>query len=224
MTDTITVEMMSGDMIHWRCLHGGPLTRDSIDQWDPASTMPWARYRARNILLLTRLTETYGACAVLAREGDRIVGQLRFYPKDLGRFGCKGGFCLQQDAPAGPGDGLLSAELPPPDQIEDKTLVVNCMMTGSPSQKDEPVFAPGAGARGLSASLSSGPPGAVGRPLRPPPMQTCRSSMGSRVRRAGRFGKSSDFAWPACAVNRSWRRTRRSCDRCATRRPRRASM
>jgi len=60
MIDTLTIEMMSTDFLLWRCLHSGPLTRASIDQWDPASTLPFARFRARNIPLLTRLTRTYG--------------------------------------------------------------------------------------------------------------------------------------------------------------------
>jgi hypothetical protein len=33
MIDEIVIEMMTRDFILWRCLHGGPLTRETIDKW-----------------------------------------------------------------------------------------------------------------------------------------------------------------------------------------------
>jgi hypothetical protein len=138
MIDDVVIEMMSTDALLWRCLHGGPLTRDSIDQWEPDCRMPWARLRARNVPLLTKLTQAYGACAIIARDGDRIVGQLRFYPKTFCSTHCPGGVCLQQDPPAGPTAALASADFPPLEALADKTLSVHCIMTGSPQQKDNP--------------------------------------------------------------------------------------
>ena len=138
MVEDVVVEPMTEEFILWRCLHGGPLSGDIIDQWSSANKMPWDRYRKRNIPLLVKITRTYGACAIIARDGDEIVGQLRFYPKaicDLEGAGC---LCLQQDHAAGPADDFADSDFPAPAQIEDKTLVVHCVMTGSPLQKENP--------------------------------------------------------------------------------------
>lgn len=147
MIDNVVIEMMSADLVLWRCLHGGPLTRDSIDRWEPDCCMPWARLRARNIPLLTRLTEVYGACAVIARDGERVVGQLRFYPRQLCATHCPGGLCLQQDPPAGPSAEFVHVDFPAFDQLADKTLTVHCIMTGSPQQKENPYQRQGLGSR-----------------------------------------------------------------------------
>ena len=69
MTDDIVIEPMTEEFIVWRCLHDGPLTRDSIDRWSPESTLPLPAWRERNIPLLVKLTRTYGSCAMLARIG-----------------------------------------------------------------------------------------------------------------------------------------------------------
>jgi hypothetical protein len=135
--------MMSEDFILWRCLHGGPLSAESIEQWPPDQRIPWAEFRARNVPLLAKLTRVYGGCAVVAREGDRIVGMLRFYPKAVaGRE-----FCLQQAHPAGPAEDFARAAFPPLEQLSDRTVVVHCLMTGSPHQKDNPYQRKGIGAR-----------------------------------------------------------------------------
>lgn len=77
----VDIELMTSDFILWRCLHGGPLTPDTMFQWEENSALPWMEFYNRNMPLLTKLTEVYGACAVLARHDKEIVGQLRFYPK-----------------------------------------------------------------------------------------------------------------------------------------------
>ena len=59
---------------------------------------------ARNVPLLKKLVQTYGICAIVAREGAEVVATLRFYPKSLCEFSAGGAaFCLQQFYPAGPG-------------------------------------------------------------------------------------------------------------------------
>jgi len=147
MIDDVVVEPMTEDFILWRCLHGGPLSRDAIDQWPSASTMPWACYRNRNTLLLIKLTRTYGACAIIARHGDQIVGHLRFYPKAVCDMEGAGHPCLQQDPPAGPVEDFADSDFPNPAQIQDKTLVVHCLMTGSSLQKENPFQRKGIGTR-----------------------------------------------------------------------------
>jgi GNAT superfamily N-acetyltransferase len=128
--EELVVEMMGEDFILWRCLHGGPLTRESIEQWPQDQALPWAEFRARNVPLLSKLTRAYGACAVLARDGEAVVGTLRFYPKALcptPRLDCFG-MCLQQPRPNGPPDNFAEADFPPLDQLADKTLFVHCLM------------------------------------------------------------------------------------------------
>ena len=136
--DDVTVEPMTGEFLLWRCLHGGPLTLKTIDHPLPDERVPWDELRARNLPLLQKLTQTYGACAIVARAGERIVGQLRFYPKAVCAMPGAGGLCLQQVFPAGPQPGFGRTTFPPLEQLQDKTLLVHCMMTGSPSQAENP--------------------------------------------------------------------------------------
>jgi len=122
MIDDVVVEPMTEQFVLWRCLHSGPLSRDTIDQWPADNPLPWDRYSKRNFPILLKLTRTYGACAIIARDGDRIVGQLRFYPKVVWDMERAGELCLQQDFPSGPADDFAATELPSLAQIEDKTL------------------------------------------------------------------------------------------------------
>jgi hypothetical protein len=153
MVEDVVVEPMTEEFILWRCLHGGPLSRDTIDQWSSAGKLPWDRYRERNIPLLVKITRTYGACAIIARDGDEIVGQLRFYPKTICDLEGAGGLCLQQDQTAGPVDYFADSDFPATAEIEDKTLVVHCMMTGSPQQKENPYQRKGIGTRMVRALI-----------------------------------------------------------------------
>ena len=81
MIEDVVVEPMTEEFIVWRCLHDGPLSRKTIDLWPEAYRMLLERYRDRNVPLLRKLIQTYGTCAIVARDGDQVVGQLRFYPK-----------------------------------------------------------------------------------------------------------------------------------------------
>ena len=147
MIDEIVVEMMTQDFILWRCLHGGPLSSDTIDRWASGTNMPWARYSARNKALLIKLTQIYGACAVVARREDGTVGHLRFYPKSVSKMEKAGHLCLQQDFPSGPTDDFFETDFPPREELEDQTLKVHCLMTGSPSEKSNPYQRKGIGTR-----------------------------------------------------------------------------
>src|SRR5512135_487808 len=95
MADLFAGPMGEGFLL-WRCLHQGPLGPHNIESPAPNPEVDWAFVRARNLPLLEKLTKTYGACAILARDGNLVVGSLRFYPKALCSFGENGaGFCLQ---------------------------------------------------------------------------------------------------------------------------------
>jgi hypothetical protein len=132
MLDNLVVEPMGQDFLLWRCLHGGPVSRRTIESLPPNPEVEWAYVRARNIPLLEKLTRTYGSCAILARDGDDVVGTLRFYPKALLSFGEGAGFCLQQRPPAGPKDDLAAGVFPPLEALTDKTLFVHCFMIAAP--------------------------------------------------------------------------------------------
>lgn len=150
MVDDVTVEMMAGELVVWRCLHSGPMTRETMDRPEPHPRVPWDELRERNVPLLAKLTEVYGSCAVIARDGERIVGQLRFYPKAICNMTAAGpgpGLCMQQTFPNGPADDLVSCAFPPLDGLADKTLFVHCLMTGSPGQKENPYQRKGLGSR-----------------------------------------------------------------------------
>jgi GNAT superfamily N-acetyltransferase len=147
MNKNVVVEPMTEEFIVWRCLHNGPLSCKTIDQWSDASTLPLERYRCRNKPLLDKLTKTYGSCAILACDGDNIVGCLRFYPKAICDVEGAGGLCLQQDPPAGPVEEFAAVDFPDPEQIEDKTLVVHCLMTGSSLENENPYQRKGIGTR-----------------------------------------------------------------------------
>src|SRR4030042_234310 len=124
---------MKEDFVLWRCLHGGPISRRTIDSLPPNLEVDWPFVRVRNIPLLRKLTHTYGACAILAHDGDDVVGTLRFYPKALCSFEEGAGFCLQQRPPAGPNDDLAARKFPLLEKLADQTLFVHCLIIASPT-------------------------------------------------------------------------------------------
>lgn len=147
MLNNVVIEPMTKDFILWRCLHGGPLSKESIEQLPDEYADGLMKFRAVNVPLLKKLIETYGTCAILAKDGDLVVGTLRFYPKILFSDGSISGFCLQQGPPYGPSESSAVRELPLLEDIDDKTLKVHCMMTGSPKQKENPYKRKGIGTR-----------------------------------------------------------------------------
>jgi GNAT superfamily N-acetyltransferase len=153
MIEDVIVEPMSEEFIVWRCLHDGALTHDTIDKWSSESPIPWACYCTRNTHLLVKLTRTYGCCAILARDGDQVVGHLRFYPKAVYEMEGAGGLCLQQDPPAGPVEEFADNDFPLLEQMEEKTLKVYCLVAGSPLQKENPYQRKGIGTRMVSALI-----------------------------------------------------------------------
>ena len=68
-----------------------------------------------------------------------LIGQIKSM-----NGGC---LCLQQDHPAGPADGFADNDFPELAAIEDKTLSVHCMMTGSSQQAENPYQRKGIGTR-----------------------------------------------------------------------------
>ena len=145
MLENVIIEPMTADFILWRCLHGGPLSRETIEEWPGNEAESWATHRALNVPLLEKLIETYGTCAMLARDGDQVVGFLRFYPKAIFSMEQAGQLCLQQGHPAGPSERLVEERFPLLEELDDKTLTVHCLMTGSPFQEENPYQRKGLG-------------------------------------------------------------------------------
>ncbi len=147
MLGNVTIEPMTEDFILWRCLHGGPLTEEGIDELPSDRRNVWEARQAANPSVLKEITKAYGTCAMLARDGDLIVGSLRFYPKALcfanDDFAA---LCLQSSV-TGPKDHVAAKGLPSLDEIEDKTLMVHCLMLGSPFQDKNPYQRKGIGSR-----------------------------------------------------------------------------
>ena len=95
MREPFTLEMMTEKALLWRCLHGWPLTAGSVDSRGPDGHIPYEAFRARNLRFLENLVKTYGACDVVARQGEGIAGHLRFYPKAVRKLASPGlGLCL----------------------------------------------------------------------------------------------------------------------------------
>ena len=74
MIEGVVVEPMTEEFIVWRCLHDGPLSRKTIDQWPKAYATLMEYFRDRNVPLLRKLIQTYGTCAIVARDGEMVVG------------------------------------------------------------------------------------------------------------------------------------------------------
>ncbi len=134
MLDRLIVEPMSDELTLWRCLHAGPISAENLDSPPPNPQVDFATIRSRNIPLLRKLTQVYGACAIVARDGDEVVATLRFYPLALCEFGNSGaGFCMQQNFPAGPAEDLATHEFPTLQGLPDKALFVHCLLVVSPA-------------------------------------------------------------------------------------------
>ncbi len=136
MPNHLVVEPMGKELILWRCLHAGPVNVENLNDPPPNPQVDWPAARARNIPLLEKLTSVYGACAIVARDGQEVVATLRFYPRALCSFGDSGaGFCMLQRPPYGPADDMALRNFPPLDELDDKTLFVHCLHVVSHGQE-----------------------------------------------------------------------------------------
>ena len=145
MIEDLVIEPMTKDFILWRCLHGGALSKETIEQC-PAEGPNWKKRRAINVPLAEKLIETYGTCAIVTRNGAKIIGSVRFYPKWLFSKGYEG-MCFQQDYPCGPDERLVEMQFPPLEELEDKTLKIHCLMAGPQVTEDNPYRRKGVGSQ-----------------------------------------------------------------------------
>jgi len=103
----IEIVPMDESYVHTRCLHSGPVDTavcqhadDPLPEGHPSH--PWSdetlheviqRYRTHGIsccpppaAFSRELMRRYGTCAILAWEGQKVVGQLFFYPMRIARM------------------------------------------------------------------------------------------------------------------------------------------
>jgi|GEM_PF-1711495 GNAT superfamily N-acetyltransferase len=115
---------MTNDILLYKCIHSGPLDCSSIESGDISDGTVPKEQLERNRKFLTRLIEAYGSCAMLAIEGNSVVGHVRFYPKfitDRYEFCCHvSEYCIT--------DEMAAMDLPPLETLDDRTLRINCFL------------------------------------------------------------------------------------------------
>jgi len=77
----VVIELMGADFVLWRCLHGGPLTRSSIEQWKEGDSMPWEELRARDVPLLRILISSTALRGMPACISGSGWGSSRWAPR-----------------------------------------------------------------------------------------------------------------------------------------------
>ena len=75
---------------------------------------------------------------MLALDGESVAGFLCFYPKAIAYMAEEGPLCPRQEYPSGPSDQLIGALFPSLEEIDDRTFVVHCLMTGFPQRVMSP--------------------------------------------------------------------------------------
>ena len=72
---------MDKSFILFRCLHFEPLCPLNIEKMSMNGLYISQEQFDRNKNFLAQLIDAYGSCAMLAMEGDLVVGHARFYPQ-----------------------------------------------------------------------------------------------------------------------------------------------
>jgi GNAT superfamily N-acetyltransferase len=141
----IAYRMMDETCLLASCLHGGAVPLASLRE--ALSTPAWAE-REYNLpagalaRFLQALCQRYGSAAVLAVEGDLVVGKLRFAPRQVERM--LDGICFQQTAEARRIAELDLETLPAREALTRRELRLDCYQV-----------APGYSGRGIAKGLLS---------------------------------------------------------------------
>jgi GNAT superfamily N-acetyltransferase len=116
----ITYRMMDPSTLLCRCMHGGAVPiADATEAIPQVSQEVVERF-------LRRMLAAYGSCAVLALDGDLIVGVLWFYPQWV-KQQVGGPICIQGENY----DALTRFDtepVPDRDALPTRTLHIECMM------------------------------------------------------------------------------------------------
>ena len=115
---------MDKDFILFQCVHCGPLSPSNIGTKTMNIAGTLKEQFERNKKFLTRLTDTYGSCAMLAIDGNSVVAHARFYPQILLD---KINFCCQ-DPKYAITQEMVEMYLPAIENPADKILKIDCFL------------------------------------------------------------------------------------------------
>jgi hypothetical protein len=138
----VEIRPMDSNFILYRCLHGGPMNRETIGRLNETDNGDWWEEMMANkrfdvnTQFLRKVINVYGSCGILAWDDDDVVGCVRFFPQALLDMMGVESLCMQQKPPYGIHPDVLEMDFPTADEAKRKPLRVNCMMTCPPSQKE----------------------------------------------------------------------------------------
>jgi GNAT superfamily N-acetyltransferase len=116
---------MDKTFILYRCLHAGLLSSSNIEQKSMnLPGLPREQTR-RNEEFLRRLIAAYGTCAMLAMEGEYVVGYIRFYPKAIYDLAGREHICCQEPQ-FWPTAEIVDMKMPRFEDLADQTLQISC--------------------------------------------------------------------------------------------------
>jgi hypothetical protein len=142
----VEIRPMGEDHILPRCLHDGPIDAAAgqpaeCDELELPSH-PWTEETIRGLVaerpdfglcdagggfpaeFMREMIQRYGSCALLAWEGQKVVGFIRFYPMQIAR--------LVSEYRANRPEGILDCTLACAPEEDPGTLWVQCVMTSRP--------------------------------------------------------------------------------------------
>jgi GNAT superfamily N-acetyltransferase len=142
----VEIRPMGEDCILPRCLHAGPIGATVIRVSEPADVAlaphPWSDETIRDLVaerpdfglcdagegfpaeFMREMIQRYGTCALLAWEGGKVVGFVRFYPMEIAR--------MVDERRAGRAEPILDPTLACDPEHDHATLWVHCVMTSRP--------------------------------------------------------------------------------------------
>lgn len=159
----IEIKPMGEDFILPRCLHAGPIEAAVGKASEPADLdlppHPWSDETIRDLVarhpdfglcdagsgwpteFMREMIRRYGACALLAWEGQKVVGFIRFYPMEIAR--------LVDERRAGRVEPILDPTLACEPEGDEATFWVHCVMTSRPYTGGTEEVGPTSGGDGI---------------------------------------------------------------------------
>ena len=115
---------MDKSLILFRCLHFEPLSSSNIEKMGMNGLDISEEQFDRNKNFLSQMIDVYGSCAMLAMDGDYVVGHARFYPQLI----CdKFQFCCQ-DPRYGITQDMVETEFSEIENPSDRILRIDCFL------------------------------------------------------------------------------------------------
>jgi hypothetical protein len=135
----IDIRAMDEDFILWRKMFTPPLTRQSMETADPAYL---AKGRADGRFdvfkeFFRKQIQGIGSCAILAWDGDGVIGKMRFTTKEMWDAVRQAGgwICVDNDATAGTIRKFTDEQLSRLLASESRTLYITCFNIGHSDER-----------------------------------------------------------------------------------------